>query len=70
VILDAIPMAILVEFEFLFEYCQNGNHNLAGTTAEIPFLWNSQNYPDSGGFQQEYMGDCKELNQSHDSESK
>jgi hypothetical protein len=61
VIPDAIPAAILVEFEFLSEFHRNGNHNLAGTTAKIPFPRNSRNLPDSARFQQEYMGDCKEL---------
>jgi hypothetical protein len=56
-----IPVAILAEFEFHSEFCRNGNYNFAGTPAKIPFPWNSRNYPDSGRFQQEYMGDCKEL---------
>jgi hypothetical protein len=43
------------------EFRRNGNHNLAGTTAKIPFPRNSRNLPDSAGFRQEYMGDCKEL---------
>jgi hypothetical protein len=56
-----IPVAIPAEFEFRSEFCWNGNYNLAGTSAKIPFPRNSWNYPDSGGFRQEYMGDCKEL---------
>jgi hypothetical protein len=56
-----IPVAIPAEFEFRSEFRQSGNYNLAGSPAKIPFPWNSQNYPDSGGFRQEYMGDCKEL---------
>jgi hypothetical protein len=39
---------------------------LAGSTAKIPFPRNDRNRPDSGGFRQEYMEDCKEL-QSMDS---
>jgi hypothetical protein len=61
VIPDAIPVAILAEFEFPFEFCQNGNYNLAGTTAEIPFPQNSRNRLESTRIWQEYMGDCKEL---------
>ena len=37
---------------------------LAGSTAKIPFRripGINRNRPDSGGFQQEYMEDCKEL---------
>ena len=65
-------MAIPAEFEFRFEFRQNGNYNLAGTPAKIPFPRNSRNHPDSGGFHLEYMGDCKELvrtskNQSEES---
>jgi hypothetical protein len=56
-----IPVAIPAEFEFWSEFRRNGNYNLAGTSAKIPFPWNSWNYPDSGGFWQEYMGDYKKL---------
>jgi hypothetical protein len=56
-----IPDAIPAEFEFPSEFHRNGNHNLAGTPAKIPFPWNSRNPPDSPGVRQEYMGDCKEL---------
>jgi hypothetical protein len=52
-------VAILAEFEFQSEFCQNRNYNLAGTPAKNPFPWNSRNYPDSGGFWQEYMGTVK-----------
>jgi hypothetical protein len=61
-----IPVAILAEFEFRSEFHRNGNYNLAGTPAKIPFPRNSRNYPDSRGFRQEYMGDCKELDNRGD----
>jgi hypothetical protein len=41
VIPDAIPAAILAEFEFPSEFRQNRNHNLAGTPAKIQFPWNT-----------------------------
>jgi hypothetical protein len=56
-----IPVAIPAEFEFWSEFHRNGNYNLAGSPAKIPFPWNSRNPPESAGFRQEYMGDCKEL---------
>jgi hypothetical protein len=59
--IPGIPVAIPAEFEFWSEFCRNGNYNLAGSPAKIPFPRNFRNYPDSGGFWQEYMGDCKEL---------
>jgi hypothetical protein len=36
-------VAIPAEFTFQLEFCQNGNHNFAGTPAKIPFPQNSQN---------------------------
>jgi hypothetical protein len=63
-----IPVAIPAEFEFWSEFRWNRNYNLAGTSAKIPFPQNSWNSPDSGGFWQEYMGDCKELPSSFPSQ--
>ena len=38
-----IPVAIPAGFAFQLEFQRNRNHNLAGTTAKIPFRQNSQN---------------------------
>ena len=66
--MDSIPvnsiLVILGPFRNLPEFHGTEITILAGSTTKIPFCGIpgiNQNQPDSSGFQQEYVEDCKEL---------